>query len=237
MNERRDGQGPVVIDGVSIYEGGRVTSIFNIPSDAPDDTGMMDLEWAVNSDAHARLTDSNPDKIQPNPTMRFRDYFGGPRLPMISALLSTLPKSFLVNQGRHIVEDPVLSSEGVAYGDPVKVELGTEEDDFELRVTDITEDEEYPGKFSKFMDITVSKNGNVTVTMRAVRRVQPTVKSILFKSGENGGRFPVMAEVFTRIAREIKEEFEFGDDLGAEEVDDDDYHADPDPDRCEKRFV
>ncbi len=229
MDERRQGNGPTIIDGVSVYEVGRRTGVYDIPSDEPDDTTVMNIDWAF-SDAHIRLTDTNPDRIQANPTMRFRDHFGAPRLPMISALIHTLPSSFLLNKGKEIIKYPVLEREGIAYGDPVKVELGGDEDDFEFRVTDITEDEEYAGRFTKFMDIVVGKDGNIVVTMRAVRKVKPTVKSILFKTAENGGKFPVMAQVFKRIAEEIKAEFDFGEDLSAEEVDDEDYHEDPDAD-------
>jgi len=91
-----------------------------------------------------------------------------------------------------------------------QVQTGTPNDSFTLRVINIEsldndpEPEESLASLS-FMDIEIAKDGNVTVAIRNVDyKKQTKTASVVFKTGENGGKFPLVAEVFTRVAKKIE---------------------------------
>jgi predicted S18 family serine protease len=73
-----------------------------------------------------------------------------------------------------------------------------------LKIQGIESVENEPDKkslFDSFMDIEIAKNGNVTVTIINPfdkEEIKARQLSFLFKTAENGGRFPLVATAFTR---------------------------------------
>jgi hypothetical protein len=55
----------------------------------------------------------------------------------------------------------------------------------------------------KFLDIEVAQEGDVALTMR--NEQFNTEGTMVFRTAENGGKYPILAEAFTKIAEIIAE--------------------------------
>ena len=135
------------------------------------------------------------------PTFNMYDYNTTDSDFMNNRLFATFTQQNLIEE--LIDFEELNKSEVKLFSCATNVKKGKPKDPFELKVSDLTEDDEIIGEWTKFMDILVGKEGNVEVTMRNTD--YEIAKTILFKTAENGGKFPIMANVFTRLARALSE--------------------------------
>jgi hypothetical protein len=192
--ERRDRDEGISIGKVRLSETHRGSVLEGIPSDDTSNISMT-IQWAF-GDAFIGMISNDLDKFIYLPPMRFRAYAGGSNLPMISNELSGLPQSFKDNSGVEL-EVPQRFDDRIKGFDPMSFVKGEEDDDFTLSIRDITEDDEVIGEWTKFMDIDLLKNDDVRVTMRNTD--YESSATMVFKTKEHNGQFPVMATVFKRI--------------------------------------
>lgn len=199
MVEQNSDNGVIVIGKVLLHETHRGSVLESIPSDDENNISM-NIQWGF-GDAFVSMSSKDPQEFIYLPTMRFRTHAGGSNLPMIANELSVLPKSFIDTKGT-ILEKPIRFPERIKSFDPIKFIKGTLDDDFALRIKNITEDDEIIGKWTKFMDIDLLKSKDIRITMRNIE--YETNGTMIFKTKGNNGQFPVMAEVFRRIGDELQ---------------------------------
>lgn len=174
---------------------------FNIEN-IPSDTGNS---WALNVvnrwDALVQPTDSREKPEIYFPVMRFRRS-GGP-FNFIAEELSILSKAFSDYQGQIPPEYKRQNGKSDLFPSYLNttVQIGTRPGESKYIIKGIPDGDANPDDSSKFMDIEITETGNAILVMRDTRRNNQA--SIEFKTAQNGGKYPIMAEVFTRIAERI----------------------------------
>lgn len=83
---------------------------------------------------------------------------------------------------------------------PIKITRGKKADSFKYKIERIASDSQ-KGKSTQFIDLEIGKSGDVTLTRRDYEQQQKA--DFVFRTAENGGKFPIFAQVFTKIAAEI----------------------------------
>lgn len=204
-----------------IHEDERGIGVHNIPSD--DDSQFtlsifLSTYGSALGDVFVQMTDSAAPFITGNgvylPDMRLRCAFGGGLNPFIAEELSYLPGLFRLYNG-HIPENFKLSKARQRLNplSLIEVEYGMNKNEPKLSIINIQDDDEQRDELTKFMDIEIANNGNVTLVQRHIRheldgntwsQVEKEGR-MLFKTKRNGGEYPLVAEVFTRIAKQITE--------------------------------
>ena len=177
-----------------------ITGVNEIPSDTKS---PLALDFAFQQDVFLRFTDIKGETDVLLPTIRFRRYAGGGPFPLIAEELSILPEAFMQYQGqippgyknRQKAKDLFPS-----YVDII-VKVGKNPDESRYIIKGIPDGDANPNDNNKFLDIEITKDGNAIVAMRDTRRNNQA--SVEFKTAENGGKYPIMAEVFTRISERI----------------------------------
>jgi hypothetical protein len=190
-------------NGPEIYRHEHGTNIEGIPS---DDGSLITLSFSQEGtgDNYLQLIDPTFETfLYP---MRFRTNGG---LETIGVELSLIPEGFLMNQGgipanKDRFKHPFASYP--FYGGTITI--GTTPDEPRIAVIGIPDaDDDFPP--SRFIDIEVAQNGNVTLTQREEPdgdvREEAQQLQMTFYTQENGGQFPVMAAVFTNLAERILE--------------------------------
>lgn len=176
------------------------TEVNEIPSDTKS---PWVLAFVFQQDVFLQFTDATGKTGVLFPPIRFRSFFGGGALPLINEELSILPKSFMNHQGqmppeykkRNKTEDRLPS-----YVD-ITVRVGKKPNESKYIIKGIPDGDANLDDNNKFLDIEITKDGNAIVTMRDTHRNNQA--SVEFKTTENGGKYPIMAEVFARIAERI----------------------------------
>jgi hypothetical protein len=184
------------------------TTVSNILSD--DGSGnTLAFSFLGSTDFAIELTGRN-DII---PGMRFNTALGGGSFAMIPEEFSGVVKIFEDHHGQ-IPTDyrlPIKEQTALVKNLPVKARRGEKTAAFRyivVDITDIEQEEQYEekdrDKFTRFMDIMVLKSGDVIVAIKDADNC-PKGLAVIFKTAQNGGEFPIIAEVFTRIARRFVE--------------------------------
>ena len=187
-----------VIDGVSVYFDGSGVQIDDIPNDGQEQTAF-NMASHGNSDLFIGLVDLTGESYIPK--LRFNSGFGGPNIELIFEELVLIRDSFRSHRGQLMVIPPLRAGmDRIPRHLPLKVQKGKDTDPFQLRITDITDDKGY-GEMRSQMDLELARAGDVTLAVRGDDEQPPL--SIVFKTAENGGRFPVMAQAFGRIATRL----------------------------------
>jgi hypothetical protein len=207
MTEDRLARGVVDVEGVTCT----LTSVEDIPSD--DNSLMtMDVNQVPTGDigiwAHDR---SGRRFISP---IRLNSFAGGGPYTFVHAeLVEGIIRTFAKTKGQIPADFPKLRlspSDRLPSYVSTRVERGNSTDSFELKVANIESMDNVPededGLSSQnFLDIEVAKDGNITVTIRNVRYGEKDRPArLVFKTAENGGKFPLVAEVFTRVAESLE---------------------------------
>lgn len=189
-----------VIDGVSVYFDGSGVQIDDIPSDGQEHTAF-NMASHGNSDLFIGLVDLTGESYIPN--MRFNSGFGGPNIELIFEELVLIRDSFRSRRGQLMDVSPLQAGVDIIPRHlSLRVEEGGNEDGYLYRVTGITDDKGYGEMDSgSQMDLELARSGDVTVRVRGSDEQPPL--SIVFKTAENGGRFPVMAQAFGRITQRL----------------------------------
>ena len=177
-----------------------VTRIENISGDT---VGPFVLEALYTDDVYLTMLDTKDYRQIPPDGMRFRT--SGSDFLSIALELSVLPKIFRNNNG-HIPQSYKGFSNGDSIGDyfpgnGMAVETHKNKALPKIEVKNIPCDDE--GQ-SKQMDIVVLHSGDVVLKMRGHWIDEEIIQGeMVFKTAENGGKFPIMAFVFTKIAERI----------------------------------
>lgn len=170
----------------------------NIPGDTPNSlwTVGFSFEW----DAFMQFNDSTGKTYLP--MMRFRSQAGGGFLPLISEELSILPRAFMENGGQ-IVDHGNQNEANNQFPSWLNIDIrvGKTPSESKYIIKGIPDGDANPEDNNKFLDIEITNEGNAILTMRDTRRNNSALME--FKTKENGGRYPIMAAVFTRIAERI----------------------------------
>ncbi len=192
-----------VIDGVSVYFDGSGVQIDDIPSDGQEQTAF-NMASHGNSDLFIGLVDLTGESYIPK--LRFNSGFGGPNIELIFEELVLIRDSFRSHRGQLMVIPPLRAGIDRIPGHlPLRVQKGKDTDPFQLKITDITDDKGDDEMMRSQMDLELARAGDVTLTVTGDDEqlfLKPPL-SIVFKTAENGGRFPVMAQAFGRIATRL----------------------------------
>ncbi len=171
------------------------TNIDNIPSDiaSPWKLSLLDKE-----DIFLQFQDSTAETDIFFLPIRFRRSSCGPFF-MLAEELSFLPEAFMKHGGqifpRYENQSRVIDAPSTFFETEVRIGKNHDESKYIIkRIPDGDTDD-------KSIDIEITRDGNAIVTMHDNRRNNQAL--IEFKTGENGGKYPIMAEVFTRIAKRI----------------------------------
>lgn len=182
----------------------------NVPSDTDN---RYSLGIGFDEDVWLQLYDQGEgDYFKP---IRFRSPLQGAEIPTIAVEFYNIQRSFSEFGGR-IPADLVDYSgllDSVTLSSTIQVIRSEKQNEPRIKVTGLTDDEQGGDEdYSRWMDIAIGRNGDATVTFRQksydfVKQIEPEevelIGSITFKTEENGGQFPIMAHVFTRIAEGI----------------------------------
>jgi hypothetical protein len=177
------------------------SGIYGIPSDTKSPWTM---DFIIRYDHALQFTDQAGETGIAFPAIRFRKS-GGP-FNFIAAELSVLRDSFEKYNGQIPEYDIQNDTEDSfpSYVDTT-VWVGKNPDESKYIIKGIPDGDISPNINDdtryKSIDIEIAKNGNAIVTIRHTRRNNQA--SMEFKTAENGGKYPIMAEVFTRIAERI----------------------------------
>lgn len=200
-------------EGIEVEDVNAGSIIGNIPNDGDDP-----FVFALMIGSEIRFGDAVIDLQDPTfrtetylPPITFRSEFGGSHLPCIAEELNVLFRAFESHGGkipswykRKNHKDDKFPNHLVAT-----LEKGKTPEDSRYIIRDLQDDDEEDGKLSKFLDIEITKDGNAIVTQKFFLHgrkpdEKPTSqRQMIFKTAKNGGKFPIMAEVFTRIAERI----------------------------------
>ena len=172
--------------------------IAGIPSDTPS---RCELEVVTKYDYLIQFTDN--EKFVPLPGIRFRT--SGSSMEFICEELSILTRAFRENNGQipPDYQTKIKKIDTLPSLLDISVQVGKEPSESRYIIKGIPDDNAGPEDDTRFksMDIEITKEGNAIVTVHDNRRNNQA--SMEFKTAENGGKFPIMAEVFTRIAERI----------------------------------
>jgi hypothetical protein len=174
------------------------SSINDIPSDIKS-PWVLNFEFKY--DVFMQFTDSIGKTGIFFPPIRFRRS-GGPFF-LIAEEFAILQEAFENNKGQ-VPEDYKKRKNNQdifpSYVDTT-FKIGTKPDESKYIIKGIPDGDVSSEDNNKLMDIEITKGGNAVITMRDIRHNNQA--SIEFKTAENGGRYPIMAAVFTRIAERI----------------------------------
>lgn len=175
------------------------TWVNDIPSDTPS-------PWKINllykEDVFLQFEDPTAETGIYFPEMRFRSSGSGPFFLLVEEL-AVLPEAFMNYQGQI---PPGYKNRSITADLPstffgVKVQVGQKPDESKYIIKGIPDGNANPDDNNKFIDIEIAWNGNATVTMRDICHEDSA--SVEFRTAENGGKYPVLAAVFTHIAERI----------------------------------
>lgn len=187
-----------------LVEGVTVTpvSLEDIPSDDGSDV-KMDIIQIPNGDLGFWIHGQNSLIFY----VRINCYSGGGPYGLIHNDFVELIRNFDKANGQIPPGFPPLVIDSYDYIPSyagVRIQEGEATDAFRIRAQGIESMDDFPDEDSvrkKFMDIEVLKDGDVKVNFT---KISPTAGQlqvpILFKSAQNGGKFPLIAETFTRAA-------------------------------------
>ena len=206
--EQEPPQGPVVTVGeVEVWEiNGRI-EVLDIPSDS-DNRFSMSI-GSIN-DMYLTLNDSRTDDesciFKP---MRFRSGVGGGAFPHISAYLVSIMESFQRHDGQisdeyrkkehllHLSSRPAHTDAPSSEG--LSVMIGKNPSEPRYLIKGLPNENE----INETLDIEISQAGDATITLTDLTYNRPQIGTMTFKTAENGGKYPIMAEAFTKIAEGI----------------------------------
>lgn len=191
---------PFEINGVLVEKNGPVHGVYNIPSD--DESPFILSVFYLTGDAVLGVEDMTMKTgVFFLNGMRFRTSAGGGDFPLIANELNILMKSFLDHRGK-IPPGYKERERFIDTGKPrstTTIRVGKKPSESKFVITNIPADDQDDGNDTQFMDIEVENNGDVQLTRRDTTRNQKA--TMTFKTAKNGGKFPIMAEVFTQIAK------------------------------------
>lgn len=204
---------PKLPEGIEIRDANMGKIIGNIPNDtgSPFAFSLMIGSGIRLGDAVIDLSDTTFETgIYLEPII-FRSGFGGGALPCIAEELSVLFRAFENHGGkipswykRKNHQDDRFPNYIVAT-----VEESKNPEDSQYIIRNLQDDDEQIDELRKFLDIEITREGDVIVTQRFLRSDFGTDGCIevqgqmVLKTAKNGGKFSIMAEVFTRIAERI----------------------------------
>ncbi len=190
---------------VSVIEGVTVTpvSIEAVPSDI-NPFYTMDISQAPNDDVFIRFNDLKSHTIIK--AVRINGNFEGGPYTLVTDELVNLIRNFASSKEPDHIRHPEEKKEELfsSIVNPL-VLTGGPDDDFRIKVSGIesmdnpVEEEDLDLFGGSFLDIIVGKNGNVTTAIRNTGWQSPKQLILEFKTAENGGKFPLVAQTFTRI--------------------------------------
>jgi hypothetical protein len=180
------------------------TSVENIPS---DDGAPVTLDIFQHEDLYIKAHDLTGETFLH--ALRINaNSGGGPYIFVHDEFVIDLIRPFGKTRGQVPADFPPMKidrSDRLHAYLSTRVQTGKSNDSFRLKVTNIesmNNDDHFQGPC--FMDIEVGKDGNVTFALRNIQEKGEAKLSLLFKTAENGGKFPLVAEVFTRVAKRIE---------------------------------
>ena len=184
---------PEVTKSLQVEHDGATIHV-SIPSD------MGDTQLAVsrfgNMDLYLRIY--SPTTRGPLFDLRFGTSYGEGAFPGIAEelqnILNTASNPMRQPETQHEPYEPERHGQTT-----VTAQKGREPGQPQYMVQGIPDDESY--KPIGFLDIIVEENGDVTLTHRDLK--VRTAAQATFKSAQNGGTYPFVAEAFTRIAQSI----------------------------------
>lgn len=173
--------------------------IEGIPSDTPS---PWKISLLYKYDIFLQFNDSTAETGIYLPGIRFRRSGCG-HFFLIAEELSFLPEAFMNYQGKI---SPDFENQTRTIDDPstfagTEIRVGKKQNESKYVIKGIPDGNANPEDNNKFLDIEITNEGNAILTMRDTRRNNQA--SMKFKTAENGGRYPIMAAVFTRIAERI----------------------------------
>jgi hypothetical protein len=177
------------------------SGIYGIPSDTKSPWTM---DFIIRYDHALQFTDPTGETGIAFPAIRFRKS-GGP-FRFIAEELSILRDSFEKYGGQIPEYDNRYETENSFPGYVnTTVQVGKKPNEPKYVIKGVPDGDISPNNNDdtrfRSIDIEIARNGNAVVTMRDTRRNNQA--SMEFKTAENGGKYPIMAEVFTRIAKRI----------------------------------
>lgn len=204
-NETGEKRGPLAVVGkIEIWKTHLGRQVNEIPSDSeyPHRLSIMSL-----LDDTAISMEDFPEKnyIQ---FMRLRSYAGGGMFPHIPPILNWLAYDLETHQGQipPDYEDrqwPKMDGFAAFSASPdysgIQVKVSEKDDKPKYSVVGIPDED---GN-DRFLDIEIAQNGDVAVTMRDEQF--NTEGTMVFRTEENGGKYPILAAAFTKIAEIIAE--------------------------------
>lgn len=190
----------------------RSESGFSI-EDIPSDEGNIRMRIFGMDDICLKMTgvdDKGNFALVPLDAMRFR--MSGADMERVSMALGFGVQGLLNNNTKELKkflkEKPNRYFVGATNAVAQK---GSVDDDFALKIVGLMGDE-INDRRKTTMDIEVLKAGDVRVTMQETGwgTLEGHTAKMLFKTAENGGKTPIMAEIFSGIATIVAQEIELG---------------------------
>ena len=129
--------------------------------------------------------------------IRFTGQFGGGTIPIIAEELARICEEEEKENFELVVYPTEDDQVPVDIDSIIKVQSNLE--GYKYKIENIPDDQGV--RPVGFLDIMVSRNGDVTIAQRNARH--PGEAKMLFKTRENGGSNPVVAEAFTKVAERI----------------------------------
>lgn len=204
---------PKIPEGIEIQDANMGKIIGNIPNDGnnPFVFSLMIGQGIRSGDAVIDLQDPTFETDIYLESTIFRSGSGGGALPCIAEELNVLFRAFENHGGKIPSWYKRKNHQDDRFPDYLiaTVEKGKTPEDSKYVIRDLQDDDEQSDKLSKFLDIEITRDGDAIVTQkfflhgRKPNREPTAQRQMVFKTAENGGKFPIMAEVFTRIAERI----------------------------------
>lgn len=198
----QEGRKPVEINGVIVFENYPLPDgVYNIPNDS--ETPFVLNVISAQGDKFLEIEDPTAKtNIFFEKDMRFRTYAGGGDFPLIAFELNILKEAFLKHAGQIPpgYKEKERFIDGSKSWSTTKIVVGKKPSS-QYIITNIPADDQENN--TQFMDIEVKNNGDVLLTRRDMERDKKA--TMTFKTAENDGKFPIMAEVFTQIAKGMVE--------------------------------
>lgn len=209
--EQEPPQGPVATVGeVEVWESDTRTEIYGIPGDSDN---RFSMSISATNDMYFTLNDSkndDPDAFCIFGTMRFRSGVGGGAFPHISAYLVSIMEAFQRHNGqisdeyrkkRHLVLSYGPAHTNAPSNEGLSVVVGKSPNEPRYIIKGLPNEND----IDETLDIEISQAGDATITLTDFTYGRPQVGTMTFKTAENGGKYPIMAEAFTKIAEGIAE--------------------------------